>query len=73
MRWMVSLLVALGACAHTVHVEVAPTPAAPITSTSFRVVAADRTCRPVADAIALQLRRTPGLSVDPLPAPTCTE
>ncbi len=64
MRWLM-LALALVGCAHTVPVDVAPTPAAPTHATAFRVVAAERSCRSVADAVALQLRRTPGLAVDP--------
>lgn len=56
----------LGGCAsRTVRVEVAPAPAVSLPSSTVAVVAADRECRPMADALIRSLGQRASIAVDP--------
>lgn len=56
----------LGGCAHrTVRLEVAPAPAVSLPSSTVAVVAQDRECRPIADAIIDELGSKASIAVDP--------
>ena len=56
----------LSGCAHrTVRLEVAPAPAVSLAASTVAVVAQDRECRPIADAIIDQLGRKASIAVDP--------
>ncbi|MBN2798787.1 MAG: hypothetical protein JXX28_06515 [Deltaproteobacteria bacterium] len=63
-RWITALAL-MSACAHRVEVSVPPLPAVELATTEVAVVAGQRQCRAVADALAEALRNTPGVSVNP--------
>lgn len=65
-RWFPVLLALVSGCAHrTVRVDVAPTPAVSLPASRVAVVAQDRACRPVADALIAALRERAAFEVDP--------
>jgi hypothetical protein len=58
-------LALLGGCVHTVQVAMPPAPAVTIDASAVAVVAADRSCHGIADALVAELNRLEGVSVDP--------
>jgi hypothetical protein len=58
-------LASLAACGPKVHVEVPATPAVTLGVSSVAVVARDRECRPVADAMLADLKSDARIDVDP--------
>lgn len=65
MTWSLALTATAAGCAHTVQVELPPAPAVALQTEVVSVVAVDRTCRDVANALVEHLAITPGITVDP--------
>lgn len=65
-RWFPVLLALTTGCAHrTVRVDVPPAPAVSLATSRVAVVAQDRECRPVADALIDALHERASFEVDP--------
>ena len=65
MRWYLLAWVLFAACTHRVEVQVPATPSVQLEGTAVRVVAAERGCQSVANAVTDVLRRRSNLTVDP--------
>jgi hypothetical protein len=61
----VGLLAALTGCRSAVRLELPASPAIALSSDTVAIVAQDRACQPVANAVALELTRSSYLLVDP--------
>ena len=60
-----SVIIIATSCASKVQVELRALPAVKLDTTTVAVVAADRSCRPIADRLVQRLNEVDGLRVDP--------